>query len=83
LARGGIDQIERNKSANSSSVLRFNHEMGHRPSDGVNDHTNHLATDPIGTAGVGSDRKLGLLCHTTYLVPLNPMVSTLLTPESS
>src|ERR1019366_2580686 len=54
----GVDKIERNKSANSFSVLRFNHEMGDCPSNGVNDHTGHLATEPIGTAGVNSDREL-------------------------
>jgi len=44
-------------------MLRFDHEMGDRPSDGVNDHANYLATDPIGAGGVGSDRELRRLCH--------------------
>ena len=37
--------------------------MSELPSNGVNDHTTHLATNPIGTGGVGPDRELRRLRH--------------------
>jgi hypothetical protein len=69
LSRAGVDKIERNKPADSLSVLRFNDEVGHCLGDGVNNHANHLAADPIRTVGVRSNRESGLLCHATFPVP--------------
>jgi hypothetical protein len=34
-------------------VLRFDHEMGDRRGDQVNDHPGQLTTDPVAAAGVG------------------------------
>ncbi len=62
LARRDIDKVDRHKSAESLPVLWFDHKMSD-PSEAVNDHTAHLATDPIDAAGIDPDRESHQLCH--------------------
>ncbi len=62
LARRDIDKVDRHKSAESLPVPWFDHKMSD-PLEGANDHTAHLATDPIGAAGIDPDRESRQLCH--------------------
>jgi hypothetical protein len=76
-ARGGVDQRERDKSAERYAVLRFNHEMSHCPSNGVNDDTNHIATDTIRATHFGPDSEYCRFHHSSLLsLSLNRMVLT-------
>src|SRR5271155_495197 len=45
--------------------------MGDRLSDGINDHSDYLTTDPVGATGLNPDRELRCLCHSHHYPSLS------------
>ncbi len=62
-ARRSVDKINRNKPPLPMLMLGFDHQMGKRPGDRVNDHTAQLAAGSIGTARIVPDRERRRLFH--------------------
>jgi hypothetical protein len=57
LARCRVDNVERNKPGQPSPTLRLDHQMGDGVGGGVDDHTPHLAAEPIAAASVTADHE--------------------------
>ena len=59
----GVDEIERHESAEPLAVFWFDHQVGDRSSDGVDDHAGHVAADSVGATRFGTDREMDRLGH--------------------
>jgi hypothetical protein len=48
-------------------MLGFDDEVGERLSNGIDDHSGHLAAHPVTTTGFGPDSELRCLGHDAFL----------------
>ena len=55
LISGGIEEVERNQSAQTLPVFRFDHHVGDVSGHRIDHHAPHLAAWTVGARGGGAD----------------------------
>ena len=63
LARRRVHQVERDQSAETLAMFRFDHQMGYPTGDRVDRDAPELPTNSIGAADFGPEHELRRPCH--------------------